>query len=98
VNLSRAPDRPEGVAIDARELSNDTTLQWTANSEPDLAGYEVVWRDTTAPHWTNRRFVGNVTTATIRGITKDNFHFGVRAVDREGHRSTVRFPQAVIRE
>ncbi len=96
VNLSRAPDRPEGVAIDARELTNDTTLQWTANAEPDLAGYEVVWRDTTAPHWTHRRFVGNVTSATIRGVSKDNFHFGVRAVDRQGHRSTVRFPQAVI--
>jgi hypothetical protein len=33
-----------------------------------------------------------VTTFTVKGITKDNFLFGVRAVDRDGHRSVVSFP------
>ena len=47
---------------------------------------------------TRSRFVGDVTTATIRGITKDDFHFGVRAVDDDGHRSQVRFPTAVRRQ
>ena len=42
-------------------------------------------------------FVGKVTSHTVRGITKDNFHFGVRAVDEAGHRSQVRFPTAVLR-
>ena len=29
----------------------------------------------------------------MKGITKDNFLFGVRAVDRDGNRSPVSFPQ-----
>ncbi len=98
VNLSRAPARPSDVAIDARELTDDTGLQWSANAEPDLAGYEIVWRDTTEPLWTHSRFVGNVTSYTVEDTTKDNFHFGVRAVDRAGNRSTVRFPGEVLEE
>jgi hypothetical protein len=97
-SLSRAPARPRDVAIDARELTDDTGLQWSANTEPDLAGYEIVWRDTTEPLWTHSRFVGNVTSYTVRDITKDNFQFGVRAVDRAGNRSPVRFPGEVLEE
>ena len=96
--LSRGPARPRDVALDASELTDDTTLQWSANAEPDLAGYEIVWRDTTEPLWTHARFVGNVTSYTVQDITKDNFHFGVRAVDRAGNRSQVRFPGAVLEE
>lgn len=63
-----------------------------ANTEPDLAGYEIVWRDTNAPYWERSIPVGNVTSFTVQGITKDNFLFGVRAVDRDGNRSVVTFP------
>jgi hypothetical protein len=35
--------------------------------------------------------VGDVTSATI-DLAKDNVQFGVRAVDRAGHRSPVGFP------
>jgi hypothetical protein len=62
------------------------------NTEPDLAGYEVVYRDTTEPMWSHVIKVGNVTSFTVKGITKDNFLFGVRAVDRDGNRSVVTFP------
>ena len=60
--------------------------------EPDLAGYEVVWRETTEPEWTHSIRVGNVTSYTAEGMSKDNFQFGVRAVDRDGNRSPVSFP------
>ncbi len=36
--------------------------------------------------------VGNVTSFTVQGITKDNFIFGVRAVERDGNPSVVTFP------
>jgi hypothetical protein len=36
--------------------------------------------------------VGGVTSATI-DLSKDNVAFGVRAVDRDGRRSQVAFPQ-----
>jgi len=71
---------------------NTTTLSWDANPEPDLAGYEVVMRETTSPDWTSAVGVGNVTTVTLN-ISKDNVQFGLRAVDKSGHRSPAAFPQ-----
>jgi hypothetical protein len=90
--LANGPAAPQNVKVEASTLSVDTQLEWQANAEPDLAGYEIVWRDTTAPLWTHVIKVGNVTTFTVKGITKDNFLFGVRAVDRKGNRSVVSFP------
>jgi len=94
--LAYAPSRPKGVSIVSR-LSDDTELRWEANNEPDLAGYEIVWRETTSPVWTNSRAVGKVTTFTLKGMSKDNFFFGVRALDNDGNRSPVTFPRPMTR-
>jgi hypothetical protein len=77
----------------AARLSNDTDLRWEANKEPDLAGYEIVWRDTTSPVWTNSKAVGNVTSFTMKGMSKDNYFFGVRSIDKDGNRSQVTYPR-----
>ncbi|MBA2340672.1 MAG: M20/M25/M40 family metallo-hydrolase [Pyrinomonadaceae bacterium] len=95
--LALAPARPKGVGIVTGQLTNDTEIRWTANTEPDLAGYEIVWRETSAPLWTNSRAVGNVTSFVMRGMSKDNYFFGVRAVDRTGNRSPVSYPRPVAR-
>ena len=94
--LASAPARPKNVTM-TTGLSNDTELKWQANKEPDVAGYEVVWRDTTAAFWTNSRTVGNVTTYTLKGMSKDNYFFGVRAVDRQGNRSPATYPRPAPR-
>jgi len=91
-SLAMAPARPKDVRMLTRRLTNDTDVQWTANGEPDLAGYEVVWRETTSPAWEHSRAVGNVTSYTVKDISKDNTIFGVRAVDRDGHRSPAAYP------
>ncbi|MGZ6140713.1 MAG: M28 family metallopeptidase [Myxococcaceae bacterium] len=91
-SLSQAPGTPKNVQIHAPVLTNDTRLTWDADTDPDLAGYEVVWRMTSEEDWTNAIPVGNVTDATLPLSPKDNFQFGVRAVDREGHHSPVAFP------
>jgi hypothetical protein len=93
--LALAPAAPKNVGIVTKRLTNDTDLQWDANKEPDLAGYEIVWRETTSPVWTNARNVGNVTSYTVKGMSKDNYFFGIRAVDRDGNRSPVSFPRPV---
>jgi hypothetical protein len=93
--LALAPARPKGVGLVTARLTNDSDLRWEANKELDLAGYEIVWRDTTAAVWTNALWVGNVTSHTVKGMSKDNFFFGVRAVDRDGNRSPVSFPTPV---
>jgi Peptidase family M28/Fibronectin type III domain len=90
--LANGPAAPQEVKVLTAELSNDTELEWEANPEPDLAGYEIVYRETTEPRWTHTIDVGNVTSFKVEGVTKDNFHFGVRAVDRDGNRSVVSFP------
>jgi len=94
--LALAPARPTGVTIQSR-LSNDTDLKWEPNKEPDLAGYEIVWRDTTAPVWTNSKPVGNVTAFSMKGMSKDNFFFGVRAIDKDGNRSPATYPKPQAR-
>ncbi|HEU4834129.1 MAG TPA: M28 family metallopeptidase [Pyrinomonadaceae bacterium] len=95
--LAWAPSRPKGVTIVAQRLSNDTELRWDANKEPDLAGYEIVWRETTDAVWTNSKPVGNVTTFTMKGMSKDNYFFGVRSVDKDGNKSPVTYPRPQTR-
>jgi len=95
--LALAPSRPQNVNILTARLSNDTDLKWDANKEPDIAGYEIVWRDTTSPVWTNSKAVGNVTSFTMKGMSKDNYFFGVRAVDKGGNRSPVTYPKPLGR-
>ncbi len=95
--LAFAPAKPRTVVILTARLSNDTDLKWDANEEPDLAGYEIVWRETAAPVWTNSRWVGNVTSYTMKGLSKDNVFFGVRSIDKQGNRSPVSFPRPLGR-
>jgi hypothetical protein len=97
--LATGPGTPKNVEIHTTPPVgfagiNTTTLTWNANTEVNLAGYEVVMRETTSPDWTSSAGVGNVTTVTLN-ISKDNVQFGVRAVDQDGNRSPVGFPQAV---
>jgi acetylornithine deacetylase/succinyl-diaminopimelate desuccinylase-like protein len=92
-NLADAPVTPKNAKIVTANLTNDTDLKWDPNPEPDLAGYEVVWRETTDALWTHVIPVGNVTSFTATGLSKDNVFFGVRAIDADGNRSPVAFPK-----
>jgi hypothetical protein len=97
--LATSPSTPKNLLIHVAPPVNfaginNTVLSWNANPESDLAGYEVVMRETTSPDWTSAIKVGNVTAATL-DIAKDNVQFGLRAVDTAGNRSPVAFPQTV---
>ncbi len=93
-SLALAPAKPKNVVL-VNRLTNDTELKWDANSDADFAGYEVVWRDTTAAEWTGSQFVGNVIAFTAKGLSKDNYFFGVRTVDKNGNKSPVVYPRPV---
>jgi len=93
VNLANAPSPPPNVRVLVADLANDTTLRWNASPEPDVAGYQVVWRATTASEWESLRDVGPELEATI-DLSKDNWFFGVRAYDRDGYLSPVVTPVA----
>ncbi|MFC0551808.1 M20/M25/M40 family metallo-hydrolase [Planotetraspora thailandica] len=90
-SLAQGPGTPKNVRVRTDQLTNNTDLVWARGAEPDLAGYEVVWRETTSPDWTHVIPVGDVTAVSI-DLSKDNVFFGVRAVDKAGHRSPVSFP------
>ncbi|MEY2501933.1 MAG: hypothetical protein QOI07_2267, partial [Verrucomicrobiota bacterium] len=89
--LALALAAPTNVEVETKGLTNDTTLEWKPNPEPDLGGYEIVWRDTTAPLWQHMLSVGNVTRFTIP-VSKDNALFGVRTIDKDGNKSPAAYP------
>ena len=93
--LALAPARPKNVAVVTARLTNDTDLKWDANKEPDVLRYEIVWRDTTSPVWTDARAIGKVTSYTMLRMSKDNYFFGIRAIDKQGNKSPVSFPHPV---
>jgi hypothetical protein len=90
VHLANAPSPVRNARIVTAMLENQTTVRWAPSPEPDVAGYEVVWRATTAAEWEHSRDVGKAMEAVL-DVSKDNFFFGVRAYDREGYRSPVSF-------
>src|SRR6201995_5734152 len=97
--LATNPSTPKNLQIHTAPPTgfagtNLTTLTWDANPDPDLAGYEVVMRETTSADWTSSIPVGTATTVTL-DISKDNVQFGLRAIDQAGHRSPAAFPQVV---
>ncbi len=89
--LAWAPPAPAGIKI-AGAVRPDTKLSWEKVVDPNIVGYKVYWRDTTAPQWQYSRFVGDVDNFTLEGIVIDNFYFGVAAVGKDGNESTVTFP------
>ncbi|MEM9997597.1 MAG: M28 family metallopeptidase [Bacteroidota bacterium] len=100
--LALAPAPPRGVRVTGA-VQPSTTLSWLRPApaeNPQLAGYVVAWRLTTAPQWTHRVFVPDpgpaVTeerlTYTLENVVIDNYLFGVASVAKDGAESPVVFP------
>ena len=93
--LARGPQPPHNVGIVVAGLGYDTVLRWARNPEPDLAGYLVRYRQTNAPVWEKTVFTAD-TTITLK-VSKDEYLFGVQAVDKEGNAGLVTIPLPVRR-
>jgi acetylornithine deacetylase/succinyl-diaminopimelate desuccinylase-like protein len=90
--LASAPGQPKKVAVLNPPYDTRTTLRWEKPAGfPAGATFEVVYRDTDQPDWTNVIAAGDVTTIAIP-LSKDNVIFGVRSVDAAGHRSAAVYP------
>ncbi len=68
----------------------DAVLRWDyPYPQSDLAGFIVVMRPTTSPYWEREIWAGNVRELTLKNTPIDQYVFGVKSVDREGHESPV---------
>jgi hypothetical protein len=94
VNLSLAPYEPVNCGILTSGLTNKTTLRWESPSKGvKPKGYYILMRETYQPLWEKKIFVtGNEVTLPY---SKDNYFFGVQAVDAQGHESVAVFPGQV---
>ncbi len=96
--LALAPAPPQNVKVETLALTNDTTLRWDANAEPEITGYRIVWRDTSSAVWQQHRDVGKVLRVTLEGVSKDNLIFGVQALGRAGAASLPSYPLPLMRQ
>jgi Zn-dependent M28 family amino/carboxypeptidase len=81
VNTARGPTLGRGTT------GYDATLRWQAS--PGAVGYRIVWRDSWTNDWQHSRLVGNLTSATVPGLSIDDYVFGVAAIGPDGHESLV---------
>ncbi len=93
--IAWAPPQPGNVKIGGA-VQPSTRLAWDQVDDPNLAGYKIYWRDTTAPQWQHSRFVGKETTHTLDNIVIDNYLFGVASVGKDGNESVVVFPRELL--
>ena len=95
----KAPATTETVERNGRKMTSllltrgksryDALLKWKSDSpEPDLAGYVILSRSTTAPYWEHEIFVGNVTEYNLPEVSVDDLVFAVKAVDKEGTKAS----------
>lgn len=96
--IAWAPPAPKVVQIGGA-VEPSVRLKWSTGApeaDPELLGYKVYWRDTTAPQWQHSRFMGIQTEVTLEDIIVDNYLFGVAAVGKDGNESMVVFPRERI--
>jgi hypothetical protein len=93
-NLALAPFEPLNCGIVTGRLANKTTLRWESTLKGvKPAGFYILMRETYQPLWEKKIFVtGNEATLPY---SKDNYFFGIQAVDASGHESIAVFPGQV---
>lgn len=94
VHLASAPGPTKRTRMLTKSLETTATLRWDAPADGDVAGYEILLRDTSAPTWQHIIDVGMATEKTLP-VSKDNYFFAVRAYDRDGFRGVPEIARAV---
>ncbi|MDQ2663348.1 MAG: M20/M25/M40 family metallo-hydrolase [Candidatus Eremiobacteraeota bacterium] len=87
--LALGPEEPQSPQLLVKALGYATTLRWKPASH--AVSYEILWRETSAAQWQFAENVGNVSQATVQ-VSKDDYVFGVRAIDTSGLVSPAVYP------
>jgi Peptidase family M28 len=84
--LALAPAPPANAKLTGA-VTPDAKVSWSADEDPDRAGFEILWRETTEPRWQVYDFAAAPGETVLRGVSTDNHFFAVRAVGKNGARS-----------
>src|SRR5215472_1700879 len=68
-------------------ITPDAKISWSAPDDPERAGFEILWRETTESRWHVYDFVTTAGETALKGISTDNHFFAVRAIGKNGARS-----------
>ena len=84
--LALAPAPPTSARLKGA-VTPDAKVSWAAEDDPERAGFEILWRETTEPRWTVYEFAAAPGETVLKGVSTDNHFFAVRAVGKNGARS-----------
>jgi hypothetical protein len=84
--LALAPAPPTGAKLTGA-VTSDAKVSWLAEDDPERAGFEILWRETSDPRWQVCDFAAAPGETVLKGISTDNHFFAVRAVGKNGARS-----------
>jgi Peptidase family M28 len=84
--LALAPAPPTNARL-AGVVTPDAKVSWSAEDDPERAGFEILWRETTDPRWQVYDFAASPGETVLKGVSTDNHFFAVRAVGKNGARS-----------
>jgi hypothetical protein len=84
--LALAPAAPRDVVVTGG-VTPDAKVAWSADADPERAGFEILWRETTDPRWSVATFVESPGEMVLTGVSTDNHFFAARSVGRNGARS-----------
>jgi len=84
--LAIAPAPPTNPKLKGA-VTPDAKISWAAEDDPERAGFEILWRETTEVHWRVLDFRPELREVVLKGVSTDNHFFAVRAVGKNGARS-----------
>ena len=84
--LALAPAPPRGAKLTGA-VTPDAKVSWSADEDPERAGFEILWRETSEPRWQVYDFAASAGETVLKGVSTDNHFFAVRAVGKNGARS-----------
>jgi hypothetical protein len=84
--LALAPAPPTNARLTGA-VTPDAKVSWAADDDPERAGFEILWRETSEPRWTVYDFAAAPGETVLKGVSTDNHFFAVRALGKNGARS-----------
>lgn len=84
--LALAPAPPTNAKLTGA-VTPDAKVSWAAEEDPERAGFEILWRETTEARWELYDFVASAGETVLKGVSTDNHFFAVRSVGKNGARS-----------